>query len=137
LVEIKLKWRIKKAKKGDKEYRLYYVSVPFSSAMFLLEYEPFLDPINKVIIFKPKQQNNTHYMIDGNIVIKLRWRIKKTKKRGKEYLICYINFPSRTAVFLIDYEPFLDPTNKVIIFRPKQNAQQNNTQNQPHQPQSQ
>jgi len=134
MVEIKLKWRIKKARKGDKEYRLYYVSVPFSSAMFLLEYEPFLDPINKVIIFKPKQQNN---MIDGNIVIKLRWRIKKTRKGDKEYPICYINFPSRTAVFLIDYEPVLDPTNKVIIFRPKQNTPQNNTQNQPHQPQSQ
>jgi len=136
MVEIKLKWRIKKAKKGDKEYRLYYVSVPFSSAMFLLEYEPFLDPINKVIIFRPKQQNNTN-MIDGNIVVKLRWRIKKTKKRGKEYPICYINFPSRTAVFLIDYEPFLDPTNKIIIFKPKQNTQQNIAQNQPHQQQSQ
>jgi hypothetical protein len=132
MVEIKLKWRIKKARKGDKEYRLYYVSVPFSSAMFLLDSEPFLDPINKVIIFKPKQQNNTHYMIDGNIVIKLRWRIKKTKKRGKEYPICYINFPSRTAVFLIDYEPVLDPVNKVIVFRPKQDSiQQNSTQNQP------
>jgi hypothetical protein len=71
-------------------------------------------------------------MIDGNIVVKLRWRIKKTKKRGKEYPICYINFPSRTAIFLLDSEPFLDPINKVIIFRPKQNStQQNSTQNQP------
>jgi len=39
--------------------------------------------------------------------------------------------PGRSAVFLLDYEPYLDPTNKVIVFRPKQN----NTQSQ--QPQSQ
>jgi len=65
------------------------------------------------------------------VEIKLRWRIKSTKKNGKVYPIYYISVPGRSAVFLLDYEPYLDPTNKVIFFKPKQN----NTQSQ--QPQSQ
>jgi hypothetical protein len=136
MVELTLQWRIKKTRKktneGVLEYDSYYISVPFSYAMFLLEYEPYLDPINKVIIFKTKQQNNTK----TSILIKLRWRIKKTRKKikegEKEYPVSYINISRRTALFLLEYEPVLDTTNNVIIFKPKQNdTQQSSTQNQP------
>ncbi len=67
------------------------------------------------------------------VEIKLRWRIKHTSKNGKIYPVCYISVPYKSAIFLLDHEPVLDPVNKVIVFRPKQqnNAQQNNTQNQP------
>jgi hypothetical protein len=55
---------------------------------------------------------------------KLRWRIKSTKKNGKVYPLYYISVPGRSAVFLVDdYDPFLDPQNKVIVFKPKQNNQ--------------
>ena len=139
MVEVKLKWSIKKTKKGDKEYDLRYISIPFSYAMFLLQYEPYLDPINKLIIFKPKQnntqqkQNNTQQNSTENLlIVKLRWRIKKTKKGDKEYPVSYINIPRKTALFLLEYEPVLDLVNKVIVFKPKQTStQQNNTQNQP------
>jgi len=66
------------------------------------------------------------------VELKLRWRIKTTKKNGKVYPIYYISVPGRSAIFLLDYEPYLDPVNKVIVFKPKQTStQQNNTQNQP------
>ncbi len=131
MVEIKLKWRIKKTKKGDKEYDLRYISIPFSYAIFLIQYEPYLDPVNKLIIFKPKQ-NNTQQNITENLFVKLRWRIKRTRKGDKEYPISYINIPRKTALFLLEYEPVLDTTNKVIVFKPKQTStQQNSTQNQP------
>jgi len=58
MVEIKLKWRIKSTKKGGKIYPIYYISVPGKSAVFLLDYEPYLDPQNKVIFFKPKQNQS-------------------------------------------------------------------------------
>ncbi len=58
------------------------------------------------------------------VEIKLRWRIKSTKKNGKVYPLYYISVPGRSAVFLVDdYDPFLDPQNKVIVFKPKQNNQ--------------
>lgn len=58
------------------------------------------------------------------VEVKLKWRIKTTKKNGKIYPIYYISVPGKSAVFLLDYEPFLDPQNKVIIFKPKQNQSQ-------------
>ena len=64
------------------------------------------------------------------VEIKLRWRIKSTKKNGKVYPLYYISVPGKSAVFLVDdYDPFLDTQNKVIIFKPK--PKQNNIQNQP------
>ena len=132
MVEVKLKWRIKKTKKGDKEYDLRYISIPFSYAMFLLQYEPHLDPVNKLIIFKPKQNNTQQNSTENLLIVKLRWRVKKTKKGDKEYPVSYINIPRKTALFLLEYEPVLDTTNNVIVFKPKQTStQQNNTQNQP------
>ena len=132
MVEVKLKWRIKKTKKGDKEYDLPYISIPFSYAMFLLQYEPYLDPVNKLIIFKPKQNNTQQNSTENLLIVKLRWRVKKTKKGDKEYPVSYINIPRKTALFLLEYEPVLDTTNNVIVFKPKQTStQQNNTQNQP------
>ena len=129
MVEIKLHWRIKKTKKGDKEYLLDYISVPGSIAGFLLDKEPFLDPQKMIIFFRPKQ-NDTHYITGGNIVIKLHWRIKKTKKGDKEYPVCYISVPRRSAIFLLDKEPFLDPQKMIIFFRPKQNDTQIQPQSQ-------
>jgi len=132
MVEVKLKWRVKKTKKGDKEYDLRYISIPFSYAMFLLQYEPYLDPINKLIIFKPKQNNTQQNSTENLLIVKLRWRVKKTKKGDKEYPVSYINIPRKTALFLLEYEPVLDTTNNVIVFKPKQTStQQNSTQNQP------
>ena len=132
MVEVKLKWRVKKTKKGDKEYDLRYISIPFSYAMFLLQYEPYLDPVNKLIIFKPKQNNTQQNSTENLLIVKLRWRVKKTKKGDKEYPVSYINIPRKTALFLLEYEPVLDTTNNVIVFKPKQTStQQNSTQNQP------
>jgi hypothetical protein len=64
------------------------------------------------------------------VEIKLRWRIKTTKKNGKVYPIYYISIPGRSAVFLLQYEPYLDPENKVIVFKPKQNTQNQQPQSQ-------
>ena len=58
------------------------------------------------------------------VEIKLRWRIKTTKKNGKIYPIYYVSVPGKSAVFLLDYEPYLDPQKKIIFFRPKQNQSQ-------------
>lgn len=116
---IGLKWRIKSAKKNGKQYHLHYISVPGRSAVFLIDYEPYLDPVNKLIAFKPKQNNAQS---QGKL-IRLRWRIKSTKKNGKEYRIYYISIPITSALFLLDYDPYLDPQNKLIVFKPKQNAQ--------------
>jgi len=58
------------------------------------------------------------------VEIKLRWRVKTTKKNGKTYPLYYISVPGRSAVFLINYEPVLDPESKVIVFKPKQNQSQ-------------
>ena len=100
--------------------------------MFLLQYEPYLDPVNKLIIFKPKQNNTQQNSTENLLIVKLRWRVKKTKKGDKEYPVSYINIPRKTALFLLEYEPVLDTTNNVIVFKPKQTStQQNNTQNQP------
>ena len=64
------------------------------------------------------------------VEIKLRWRIKSTKKNGKVYPLYYISVPGKSAVFLADdYDPFLDPQNKVIVFKPK--PKQNNNQSRP------
>jgi hypothetical protein len=126
MVEIKLRWRIKYTKKYGKTYPVCYISVPSRSAIFLLDHEPVLDPTNKVIIFKPKQSDTKQ-----NNEVRLKWRIKHTKKDAKIYPLYYISVPYRSAIFLLDHEPVLDPVNKVIIFKPKQNTQQNSTQNQP------
>ncbi|CDF81360.1 hypothetical protein CF87_gp33 [Sulfolobus monocaudavirus SMV1] len=64
------------------------------------------------------------------VAVKLRWRIKSTKKNGKLYPLYYISIPGRSAVFLLDYEPYLDPTNKVIVFKPKQTIQNQQPQSQ-------
>ncbi len=53
------------------------------------------------------------------VEIKLRWRVKTTKKNGKTYPLYYISVPGRSAVFLLDYEPYLDPESKTRIFKPK------------------
>ncbi len=105
---------------------LWLVLVVLLGVIFLLDHEPVLDPANKVIILRPKsdtKQNNE---------IRLKWRIKSTRKGDKIYPLYYISVPYKSAIFLLDHEPVLDPVNKVIVFRPKQqnNAQQNN-QNQP------
>jgi len=122
MAEIKLRWRIKYTNKNGKIYPICYISVPYRSAIFLLDHEPFLDPANKVIILRPKND------IKQNNGIRLKWRIKSTRKGDRIYPLYYISVPYRSAIFLLDHEPFLDPINKVIVFRPKQ---QNNVQNQP------
>jgi len=130
--EIELKWRIKKTKKANKKFPLYYISVKpqLAISLSLLNKQPFLDPQNMIIFFISKND-----IVSGNL-IKLRWRIKKMVKAGKEYLLCYISVPARSALFLLDKEPFLDLQRMIIFFRPKQNdPQQSSTQNQ--QPQSQ
>jgi len=58
------------------------------------------------------------------VEVKLKWRIKTTKKNGKIYPIYYVSVPGKSAVFLLDYEPYLDPQKKIIFFRPKQNQSQ-------------
>jgi len=58
------------------------------------------------------------------VEIKLRWRIKTTKKNGKVYPLYYISIPGRSAVFLLGYDPILDPESKTIIFKPKNTQSQ-------------
>jgi len=126
MVEIKLRWRIKRTTKNGKEYPIYYISVPMRSAVFLMDFDPWLDPVNKVIVLRPKQNYIQYITAENTFELRLRWRIKFTKKNGKKFPLYYISIPGKSAVFLLDREPYLDPVNKVIIFKPKQ---QNNTQN--------
>ncbi len=87
MVEIKLRWRIKHTSKNGKIYQVCYISVPYRSAIFLLDYEPVLDPINKVIILRPKQSNSKQ-----NNEIRLKWRIKSTRKGGQDIsLVLYFS----------------------------------------------
>jgi len=53
------------------------------------------------------------------VEIRLKWRVKVTKKNGKLYQIYYISVPGKVAAFLINYEPRLDPEKQVIVFKPK------------------
>jgi len=54
--EAKLKWLIKNARKGDKLYLTYYISVPSKIALFLEGTEPYFDVEKRAIIFRPKEK---------------------------------------------------------------------------------
>jgi len=52
-MELKLKWYTKNVrKKTGKEVQVYYVLVPAKVAIFLKEFEPYLDLEKKVITFR-------------------------------------------------------------------------------------
>jgi len=52
------------------------------------------------------------------VEVKLRWRVKINRKNGKEYMLRYINVPSKSAVFLINYVPYFNIKNNIIEFKP-------------------
>lgn len=50
--------------------------------------------------------------------LKLKWYTKKVKKQnGKEVEVYYILVPAKVAVFLKEFEPYLDLEKKMITFR--------------------
>jgi len=50
--------------------------------------------------------------------LKLKWYTKSVKKKnGKEVKIYYILVPAKVAVFLNEFEPYLDLEKKTIAFR--------------------
>jgi len=52
-MELKLKWYTKTVKKGSgKEVQVYYILVPAKVAVFLKEFEPYLDLEKKTITFR-------------------------------------------------------------------------------------
>jgi hypothetical protein len=120
---MKLRWRIKTYKINGKTYTLNYISIPSKLAIFLKNYEPYLDIENKMIIFKQRQENDEQNP--------LKWRIKSVKKKGKTLSLYYISIPGKlfSLLDLGNYEPYLDPENKTIIFRPRQGSTQTQSQN--------
>jgi len=119
--EIKLRWRIKRSKKNGKEYGLYRITIPSRSAVFLINYVPYLNLKEKIIEFKPKRG----YARKG-VRERLKWSVVKEKKNGKIFTEYYISVKSElvTVLQLTDLDPYLVPEQMVIVFRPKQvNAQ--------------
>ena len=54
--------------------------------------------------------------------LKLKWYTKSVrKKNGKEVQVYYILVPAKVAVFLRDYQPYLDLEKKTITFRRDKN----------------
>lgn len=58
-MELKLKWYTKTVKKGSgKEVQVYYILVPAKVAIFLRDYQPYLDLEKKVITFKRGEEKH-------------------------------------------------------------------------------
>ena len=52
-MELKLKWYVRNIKKqNEKEVQVYYILVPAKVAIFLKEFDPYLDLEKKAITFK-------------------------------------------------------------------------------------
>jgi len=116
MVEVKLRWRIKLSKKNGKEYGLYRITIPSRSAVFLINYVPYLNLKENIIEFKP----NRRYARKG-VRVRLRWIIKREKKNGgKVFTEYYISVKSELAKTLVDLDPYLDPEQMIIVFKPKQ-----------------
>jgi len=59
IMELKLKWYVKNIrKKNGKEVQVYYIMVPAKVAVFLKEFDPYLDLEKKTIIFKRGEEKH-------------------------------------------------------------------------------
>jgi len=58
IMELKLKWYTKTVKKGSgKEVQIYYILIPAKVAVFLKEFEPYLDLEKKTIAFRRDEKD--------------------------------------------------------------------------------
>jgi len=132
MVEIKLRWYVEVRKRrwqtmdGMREatYFLRYILVFNRLAISLLDFVPCLDPENRMIVFKPEQE------CDGNNLIRLRWSERREKSwreadKGRIYTMHYVFIPDDilseyNLSDLLNYDPYLDPERKIIVFKPKQ-----------------
>ena len=58
IMELKLKWYVKNIrKKNGKEVKVYYILVPAKVAVFLNEFEPYLDLEKKIVIFRGEEKD--------------------------------------------------------------------------------
>ena len=78
---------------------------------------PYLNIKEKIIEFKPKPG----FAREG-VRERLKWSITTQKKNGKTFTEYYIAVKSGLvkALSLTDLDPYSDPEQMVIIFRPKQ-----------------
>jgi hypothetical protein len=116
-LEIKLRWRVRCWEKNGKEYCLYRITVRSLFGRFLVNYVPYLNLREKIIEFKPKRG-----FARKGIRERLKWSVTTHKKNGKILMEYYIAVKSELAkaLQLTDFDPYLDPEQMVIVFRPKQ-----------------
>jgi len=130
MVEVKLRWHIEVKKRrwrtadGVREavYFLHYILVYNHFAISLLGFVPCLDPENKVIAFEPEQECND--------LIRLRWARRREKSwreadKGRVYTMHYVFIPGDilsefNLSDLLNFDPYLNPEKKIIVFKPKQ-----------------
>ena len=59
IMELKLKWHIKNVKKENgKEVQVYYILIPAKVAIFLKEFDPYLDLEKKTITFRRGEEKD-------------------------------------------------------------------------------
>jgi len=115
--EIKLRWRKRCSRKNGKEYCIYRITVRSPLGKLLSKYVPYLNIKEKIIEFKPKPG-----FARKGVRERLKWSIITQKKDGKTFTEYYIAVKSELvkALQLLDLDPYLDPEQMVIMFRPKQ-----------------
>ena len=115
--EIKLRWRKRCSRKNGKEYCIYRITVRSPLGKLLSKYVPYLNIKEKIIEFKLKPG-----FARKGVRERLKWSIITQKKDGKTFTEYYIAVKSELvkALQLLDLDPYLDPEQMVIIFRPKQ-----------------
>lgn len=115
--EIKLRWRKRCQKKGGKEYCIYRITVRSPLGKLLSKYVPYFNIKEKIIEFKPKPG-----FARKGVRERLKWSIITEKKNGKTFTEYYIAVKSELvkALQLLGLDPYLDPEQMVIVFRPKQ-----------------
>jgi hypothetical protein len=117
-MELKLRWLVRKQKKGEEVFDIHYVLIPASVRPFLDGYTPYLDLENKMIIFRKEAEQN-----EQERTLQLRWFVAKRKISGKVYEVRYVQIPKPVLPLLKGYTPYLDLEKRVIIFRKE--AEQN------------
>jgi len=116
-LEVKLRWRIRCWRKNGKEYCIYRITVRSPFGKLLSKYIPYLNLREKIIEFKPKPG-----FARKGVRERLKWSIITEKKNGKTFTEYYIAVKSDLVktLQLLDLDPYLDPEQMVIVFRPKQ-----------------
>jgi len=124
----KLRWRVRISQKGGKEYFQNYITVPKPLADLLRNRAPCLDLEEKVIVFAHKRSRQCirrwrrRLRRGGSnlkLKIRLKWTTRTDKKNGKVFTYHYISIPGELGKSIREeYDPYWDPENMVIRFKP-------------------